>query len=143
MINEKLNKDILDLINENKTEINNIKGKVIWTNPNPSENFSEQTVKLSSSDYDTLTILYIDYRANQRMQSITIKKGESANLSTIFLTGSQLYISTRQMDYVDDTHYTFDDCHSATNISIGTLNASSPAQCIPIFIISHKTGLFS
>lgn len=32
MINEKLNKDILDLINENKNAINNLNGKVIYEN---------------------------------------------------------------------------------------------------------------
>ena len=30
MINEKLNKDILDLINENKSEIDNLKPKILW-----------------------------------------------------------------------------------------------------------------
>lgn len=32
MINEKLNKDILDLINENKTAIKNINGEIIYEN---------------------------------------------------------------------------------------------------------------
>ena len=129
-------------INTNETTINQIKGNILWTNSDPTVNFNDQTIELSSSDYDVLEILYIDYRANQRVQSTKMKKGNSANLTTIFLTGNQLYMATRQMDYVDDTHYTFDNCHSVTNASITTLNTSSPAQCIPMLIIGYKTGAF-
>lgn len=118
------------------------KGNLLWTNSDPTVNFNDQTIELSSSDYDVLEILYIDYRANQRVQSTKMKKGNSANLTTIFLTGNQLYMATRQMDYVDDTHYTFDNCHSVTNVAITTLNTSSSAQCIPIYVIGYKTGMF-
>lgn len=116
-------------------------GKIAWKNPNTSVNFDGQTVTLNTSDYDFLTILYYDYRANHRMLSVTIAKGENANLSAIFLTGTQLYMSTRQMDYVDDNHYTFNNCSSITNSNITILNSSSPAQCIPAMIIAKKLNL--
>lgn len=135
--------EIKSVVNNNATELTNITGQILWTNPNPTVNFNGQTVELSSSDYDILEILYIDYRANQRVQSTKMQKGNSANLTTIFLTGTQLYMATRQMDYVDDTHYTFDNCHSVTNVAITTLNSSSPAQCIPMLIIGYKTGISS
>lgn len=75
------------------------------------------------------------------MLSVTIAKGENANLSANFLTGTQLYMSTRHMDYVDDNHYTFNNCSSITNSNIAVLNSSSPAQCIPAMIIAKKLNL--
>lgn len=115
--------------------------KIAWKNPNTSVNFNEQTVTLNTSDYDFLNILYYDYRANHRMLSVTIAKGENANLSANFLTENQLYMSTRQMDYVDDNHYKFNNCSSITNSNITILNSSSPAQCIPAMIIAKKLNL--
>lgn len=60
MINEKLNKDILDLINENKNEITKFKGKELWVNPSQTNNFNAQTITLNESinNYEYYEIIF-------------------------------------------------------------------------------------
>lgn len=124
------------------TIVNGLKGELLWSNPNPSSNFEAQNVTLSSDDYDVLEIFYYDYRANARMLSTRVKKGQNCNLCSVFLTEGEVYMSTREMDYVSDTQYSLNNCSSVKNTIIGTLNSSSPAQCIPIYIVGYTTGIF-
>ena len=36
----------------------NIRGKILWTNPNPTAGFPAQTITLNSDDYDTYKVYY-------------------------------------------------------------------------------------
>ena len=80
MINEKLNKDILDLINENKTEINNLKGKMLWKNNNPTINFNAQNVNLLDSDWDSYEVIYgANTSSDSKLMSAKSIKGRGCN----------------------------------------------------------------
>lgn len=69
MINEKLNKDILDLINENTNEITKLKRKILWTNSSPTSSFSAQTITLSESldNYNYYEILFRQSNTSARI----------------------------------------------------------------------------
>lgn len=125
MINGKLNKDILDLINENKTEIDNIKGKILWTNPNPTSGFNPQTITLNSDDFDVYEVFYYISIENLQMSSCKSLKGH----------GTRLMIPSTNMEYRlmtsnGDVSYTF---NQPSNVNYG----------VPVKIIGYKTGLFS
>lgn len=125
MINEKLNKDILDLINENKNEINNLKGKILWTNPNPTSGFNNLTIQFNSDDYEIYEVFYYISTENLQMLSCKSIKGH----------GTRLAIPTantefRRMNAINDTTYSFD---IPSDVNFG----------VPVKIIGYKTGLFS
>lgn len=125
MINEKLNKDLLDLINEKETEINNIKGKVLWTNPNPLNDFGNEIINFNSSDFDVYEVFYYISTDNLQMLSCKSLKGHGSRLM-IPSTNMEM----RRMNVISDTSYSFE---TPSNSKFG----------VPIKIIGYKTGLFS
>lgn len=125
MINEKLNKDILDLINENKTEINNLKGKILWTNPNPTSGFDNQIINFNSDDFDVYEVFYYISTENLQMLSCKSIKGHGTRL---MIPSSNMEF--RRMNAINDTTYSFEN---PSNVNFG----------VPAKIIGYKTGLFS
>lgn len=125
MINEKLNKDILDLINENKTEINNIKGKTLWTNPNPTSGFDNQRINFNSNDFDVYEVFY--YISTENLQVLSCK-GLKGHGTRLMIPSTNMEF--RRMNAIDDTTYSFE---TPSSISFG----------VPVKIIGYKTGLFS
>ena len=125
MINEKLNKDIIDLINEKETEINNIKGKVLWTNPNPLNDFGNETINFNSSDFDVYEVFYYISIENLQMLSCKSLKGHGTRLM-IPSTNMEM----RRMNAISDTSYSFE---TPSSVRFG----------VPIKVIGYKTGLFS
>ena len=140
MINEKLNKNILDLINENKTETNNIKGKILWKNISPSTSMSEMSISLLDDDYDFLEVVVIYSINNQKStNSCRFPKGQNGAMEVITISGTPT-LAMREMQYISDTSY------SLTNGKIYQLGGSvtnNSNACIPLYIIGYKTGLFS
>lgn len=136
MINEKLNKDILDLINENKTEISNIKGKVSWINPNPSATaFESKNINLNTNDYDSYEIIYQMSTVNNRKYSTgLIPKGSGTVFNFLMVDINQICV--RNVNYVNDTTLSIDN---ATSSNGSTTNN----RCIPLYIVTYKKGLFS
>lgn len=130
-----------DMITIN-TKLTNITGQILWTNSNPSNSFSNQTITLSSGDYDEIGIYYYDYRVSKGMQYIRAKKGESIRLITTFWYDSKIYIANRKIDFTTSTSVAVDN---ATGIETGAI--TSPvvvnAQCIPVYFVGYKTGLFN
>lgn len=137
MINEKLNKDILDLINENKSEINNIKGKILWTNPNPSNLIpNDLNINiLSDEDYDILGVYYktandgVDVEYNQTI------KGMNFNIGTIGYNGAGL---RRRITRNSKTSYTIKQYGGET-----LSDSATGKYIIPLYIVGYKIGLFS
>lgn len=125
MINEKLNKDILDLIYENKNEINNLKGKILWTNPNPTSGFNNQTIQFNSDDYEIYEVFYYISTENLQMLSCKSIKGHGTRL--VIPTANTEF---RRMNVINDTTYSFD---IPSDVNFG----------VPVKIIGYKTGLFS
>lgn len=122
-------------------QVNN-KEKILWTNSNPSNSFSSQTIALSSDDYDEIGIYYYDYRVSKGMQYIRAKKGESIRLITTFWYDSKIYIANRKIDFTTSTSVAIDN---ATGIETGAITTPvvANAQCIPIYFVGYKTGLFN
>ena len=134
MINEKLNKEILESINENKTEINNLKGKILWTNPNPTTAItSDITITLSSDDYDMIEIHFRQNAADERGYAQRVRKGISARIFAPVVVSGGVAIQYRNINRNSDTSYTI------ATISTGGYND----YIIPTHIVGYKTGLFS
>lgn len=67
MINEKLNKDILDLINENKTAIENINGEIIYEN-----NQGDDIDIICSKNINNFDSLRFDFMHQKYYSSIVV-----------------------------------------------------------------------
>ena len=134
MINEKLNKDILDLITQNTKNINGLKAKLLWTNPNPQSTFNEQDVTLNSDDYDILEVFY-NYNTgnNNYIQSARTFKGKGCILSTIGYGAPNR--NRRKFDYINDTKLHFYNANTETSYDGDYL--------VPVYIVGYKTGLFN
>lgn len=120
----------------------NSRVQILWTNPNPSDSFSSQTIALSSDDYDEIGIYYYDYRLSKGMQYIRAKKGESIRLITIFWYDSKIYLANRKIDFTTSTSVAVDN---ATGIETGAITTPvvANAQCIPIYFVGYKTGILN
>ena len=132
MINDKLNKDILDSINENAESITKLKLKLLWTNPNPTGEMSGNTnINLSSSDYDMLIWIF-DFNTNVAPHihnSAICLKGQNTRLCGMIANGSD-NTSTRDLVYVSNTQYTAGD---------GMLKATAQSRrCVPIYCYGLK-----
>ena len=129
MINEKLNKDILDLINENTNEITKIKRKILWTNTNPTNIFASQTITLSESldNYEYYEILFKQTNINARtMTTGKIPVGYGTILS--WNTSINMYRPTETT--VSGNTISFEDGK--------TTNGVDNSTTIPIKVIGHK-----
>lgn len=136
MINEKLNKDILSLINENKTEINNIKGKILWSNKFPTNDFTPQIIELRETmdNYDCYEILY------------TQAKFESGSVGNrIMSTGIVPSSYGTVLSYAVNNRYRLVNAPNGKYLEIldayngGALDNS---KCTPLYVIGYKAGLF-
>lgn len=123
MINEKLNKDILDLINE-------IKPKILWNNSEISS-FEQQNITLSSNDYDMYEVLF--YGSNTKadlLSSGKIFKGNNAFLQQIYNVGAGTRVRNRSVKYINDT---------TLNVTHATLDGvENDSQNIPMCVIGYK-----
>lgn len=129
MINEKLNKDILDLINENTNEITKLKRKILWTNPGPTSSFSAQTITLSESldNYEYYEILFKQTNTNDRtMTTGKIPVGYGTILS--WNTSINMYRPTATT--VSGNTISFEDGK--------TTNGVDNSTTIPIKVIGYK-----
>lgn len=135
-VNDSDMNEIKSVVNNNATELTNITGQILWTNPNPTSNFVAQTITLNSDDYDMYEVIF--YGSVTKADTLTtgrIPKGENAFAIQAYNTGSGNVLRTRSFKYVDDT---------TLNITIGTSNGiQAPEANIPTYIIGYKTGLFN
>lgn len=112
--------------------VNEIKGKILWTNPNPNNSISNTLdITLSSDDYDFLEIITKQTTTDSREYITKIRKGFASRLYVLTLDGLTV---VRNIRYNNDTSYTIG------SIAGGT--ASDETWCIPLYIIGYKTGLF-
>lgn len=129
-----------------QTEINNLKGQILWTNPNPTSDFSAQAITLSSNDYDVLEFVFELGTTGTSSTMTKILKGTNGNVDQIVNLNSGASQSTgvrhRAIRYSSDTSYIFDDCLVREG---GTASIPSVANnyLIPIYVIGYKTGLFN
>lgn len=147
-INDTDMNEIKSVVNNNATQLTNITGQILWTNPNPTSSFGEQTITLSSSDYDmyeiifTPNILSTSSDISRQGTSGRILKGYGTRLFIAYAGAitSGANVFSRLVDYVSDTEIKFYVGLSA----YGTTSRVEDNQVVvPIYIIGYKTGLFS
>ena len=122
-------------IKDNETLIGNITGTILWENPNPTTDFTEQDVTLSSSDYDCYEVIYKQStNANRALNTGKIPKGYGAVLNEA-LTSSHY----RAINYNSDT-----SLHISSGVDVAPYGnpVATDSQCVPLYIIGYKTGLF-
>lgn len=112
-----------------------LKGKIIWTNPNPTSAFAAQTITLSSNDYDMYEVIF--YGSITGADTLTtgkIPKGKNFFLQQIYNTGDGDVVRNRSIKYLSDT---------SVNVTDGTQSGITNNNTnIPVYIIGYKTGLF-
>lgn len=127
--------DIETSINDIETSINDIKGTILWENPNPTTDFAAQDITLSSSDYDCYEVIYKqNTNTNRALNTGKIVKGYGAVLN----------------EALSSSRYRAINYNSETSLNIGEGTSVTPYgntvpdnyQCIPLYIIGYKTGLF-
>lgn len=107
--------------------------KVLWTNPNPDSNFTEQTITLSSSDYDVLEIFYrTDVTASISFSTKTLK-GYGFQLDFNSISNNKW---VRRGMYISNTKFSVNNCTWSADSTVHN------EQCIPLYIVGYKTGLF-
>lgn len=104
-------------------------GTRLWTNPNPSSEFSPQNITLSSNDYDELEWVYdLNINAPEKMYKISkTLKGCGIRLDGSAPDGSN---SHRDCLYTDDTHYSINTGYSGTTVQ--------NRRCVPIYITGYR-----
>lgn len=129
--NSSLNAPSIRAVNEGLRTVNdglgNIKGKILWTNPNPTAGFPAQTITLNSDDYDTYKVYY--YISSSNLQVLTSEsiKGHGTRLMIPSIT-----MEHRPVNASDNTH-----------LNVGLpINTGQPVNGIPIYVVGYKTGLF-
>ena len=114
--------------------VNNLTGKILWTNPDPTQAITTDTeISLSSSDYDILEIFF-QQRTHTTLYTYSAKMLKSS-------TGTRLYLPT-----TDGNMYRNFTKNTDTSYTISTMVGHSQNDntlVIPLYIIGYKTGLFS
>ena len=124
--------EVVDSLDGNSTTnapsvraVNEIKGKILWINPNPTNNFGTQTIAIDFSNYDMYEVVFY--------QSITHNERELTSGRIRTQKGSIL-------SYVPNNIFRAWNC---TNSNISFESISDNSNLIPAYIIGYKTGLFN
>ena len=131
--------EIKSVVNDNDDSLSDITGTILWTNPNPTSDFSAQSVTLSSSNYDILEIFYSSQNDGVICNSVRSIKGKDCVLMSMQPTASVTPFRVRKCNYVSATSLSFDASYYGTN----DLSNTSNTYCIPQYVIGYKTGLFN
>ena len=115
--------------------LGNVRGQILWTNPNPTIAFEPQIINLSSDDYDFYEII-ITPTINTVDNYIEVVKGIKGKGTYLKYFTSDGNVYRRKVDYVDGTKLTIEN----PTTSNGTLDN---INIIPLYVIGYKTGLFS
>lgn len=124
--------EVVDSLDGNSTTnapsvraVNEIKGKILWINTNPTNNFGAQTIAIDFSNYDMYEVVFY--------QSTTHNERELTSGRIRTQKGSIL-------SYVPNNIFRAWNCTNS-NISFESIRDNS--NLIPAYIIGYKTGLFS
>ena len=117
------------------------KGKIIWTNPNPTSAFSGQTINLNESlnNYDAYSIIFVQSTGGPRryFNSGLIPVGYGTILG--YLAGG-VYFYRPTSEIVSGSTITFED-GEMVSAQTGTITADN-TRVIPLYVIGYNTGLF-
>ena len=123
--------EIKTVVNACVSQVNGLTGSILWTNANPTDDFSSQNVNLSSSNYDM--ILWLSRTAAN--ENIIISGYSIKGFGTRLINVALLNTRTRLINYVSDTTYFIDDAYKQDN-------TVANGAVIPLYAIGIKTGLF-
>lgn len=144
----KANEELIEVHNSYSTSttdsyscnyVNGVAGKILWTNPNPTSDFSPQTITLSSDDYDILEFFWRSDVAGKRVYSTRTLKGSSVQ-NDIYSTVIPTRAWRRRADFVSNTSYSIDNC---IRMEYNQTAYNDNGYCVPLYVIGYKTGLFS
>lgn len=130
------NNDYLDStgIVDNKIRLDKkINGIIGWENSDISEPFKAKNITLSTNDYNYYEIIWKTATTDNIVQIAKGIKGYGTNMSymnTPIEAESMYRLGTRQLNYIDDTHYSFSDGYYRYVIN--------NEACIPIKIMLYK-----
>lgn len=130
-------------VSTNETNIDNLTGSILWTNPNITTPFENQTITLSSSDYDVLEVFYIDYTQDNRVMSQRFIKGRNSVLSALFTIGNTIYMGDRVISYTTDTSLLIGNCRKIIDNNVIVTPTIENKWVVPQYVIGYKTNLFS
>lgn len=108
----------------------------LWSNPNPTADFTSQNITLSSSDYDFLLILanYVKSGTNY-IPPIICPKGDSFMLTTAIAVSGGARSFYRSGNRTSDTTYVVGNCDYATGV---TAASTANNYLIPMVIYGIK-----
>lgn len=107
--------------------------KILWKNVNPNNTFNQQTITLSSDDYDFYEV-YCSYNngtASSYVNGYKTIKGKGLIISEHGY-GTDLSVR-RKVDYTDATHLLISSAYGGANTDNGYL--------VPIYVIGYKTEI--
>lgn len=137
--------EIKSVVNNNATQLSNLQGSILWTNPNPSSSFAAQTITLSSSEYDCYEIICKNSVGtsgdddSRIISSGLLLKGNGTRLSFSYAGSGGVNTRSRAVSYSTDTTLSFATAYSATGTTAWVQNNN---LIVPIYVIGYKTGLF-
>ena len=135
-----------DNLNEMQNKINNnitesTTPTVLWTNPNPNNNFSASQITLSSGDYDFLEIYYYEWSGDsfswKDLKCVKVIKGYNTVLEAIISSKGKGYIGARRVRYTNATTLQIDTCYSLI-LDSAFSTSSVDAFCVPVKILGYK-----
>lgn len=132
-------------LNNNFNEVMQPKLKKLWENPNQNADFGEQTINLSSGDYDYLIFVYKHYliytKDMGQYLSNFVPKGYGCALTdagNYGMAGNYDNVATykRQVERVNDTQFAVKKC--SVTISVSPYWKEEINYLIPIYVYGGK-----
>ncbi len=122
------------IIHNNKLLSNILEGKILWTNPNPNNDFNAQTVPLSDNinNFKSYIVIYKYYKTDEYYLQI--------NMPTTFLKAKMLglidYLTERRIDF-NGTQATFGNGYRVSSFGAAWNGTVDNTRNIPVQIIGH------
>ena len=111
-------------------------GTILWTNPNPTAVFNDQSVPLNSEDWDMYEVFFIYSNAEHNLKRLNSSRSFAGYNTLLNLIGySSNETIRRTVEYVDKKTLNF-------SIAQHSSNGENGGYAIPVFIVGYKTGLF-
>lgn len=109
--------------------------ELLWTNSDPSSNFTAKTVSLDLSDYDAVVILYhaTTSGSNSYLTSAVIGETASMDAWTSIGTSGQAILHRHRLADVTATGVTFGTCEQK-RVNVTTASTNDNSGCIPMYI---------
>lgn len=120
--------------------------KVLWTNPNPTDNFASQTITLNSNDYDYLW--WIFYNSTEAVNVISAYSTKGLGVNIDYIINLNIGVSQptgvreRQISYINDKQYSITNCLERAS-SASSTPIERQDRLILAYVIGYKTGLFN